>query len=191
MFYDVKDFPFLEEVIKNISVIHQELKNAEVQNPLINSVFNPSDMSLDYYTDHWVADNGFHEKQIGYDIRDGEYATLAIYKKDYPLKQFDSNQLFPKTLELLSSVPGLYYSGFFKMYAGTHLNSHTHTRKHLIFHLLLNDLENGECVIKCGEETRKMKCKGDTLLFDYSYDHESDNNSDTDRLHFIIDFNPF
>lgn len=190
MFYELEDFPCLKKVKENLELIKQDLNTAEQENELIRKILNPTDDSLDYYTDYWVKDNGFHEEQIGYDIREGKYSTLAIYKKDFPIKLFDSSRLFSRTLELIKDIPGVYYVGFFKMFPNTQLGEHTHDRKHLIFHLLLNDLKNGECVLTCGGETRVVKSKGDCLLFDYSYNHGSMNNSDNERLHFIIDFNP-
>ncbi len=72
----------------------------------------------------------------------------------------------------------------------TSLIAHTHTRNHLIFHLLLNDLKNGECVLTCSDETTILKNKGDSALFDYSLLHGSENNSETERIHFIVDFDP-
>ena len=191
MFYDIKDFPILEEITRNYETINQELNAAKYQNELIRNILNPIDNSLDYYTDYWVKDNGFHEEQLGYDIRNGQYSTLAIYKKDFQIKSFDSTKLFSKTLELIKDLPGVHYSGFFKMNPNTKLGSHKHNRKHLIFHLLLEDLKDGDCVLTCGGKSFSVKYRGDSLLFDYSYEHGSVNNSSTERLHFIVDFDPF
>lgn len=190
-FYDIKEYPFLNTFISNIDIIAEELKTASSKNELIHSVLNPTEDIIEHYTNYWVKDNGFHPDQIGYDIRKGEYTTLAIFKKEFSIKHFNAEELFPKTLHLLEKVNGLYYSGFFKMFPQAELGSHVHNRKHLIFHLLLNDLENGECYMTCGDQTRVMKRRGDHVLFDYSVAHESHNASGSSRVNFVVDFNPF
>lgn len=191
MFYDIEDFPALQKIRDQVSVIYDELNKAVEKDPKVKSILHPSHSDLEHYTDYWVKDNGFHEDQTGYDIRKGEYTTIAIYKKDFSIKHFDAQRLFPKTLALLKQVENLHYSAFFKMYPHTKLDAHTHNRSHLIFHLLLNDLENGEFKLRCGDQWKTMKNKGECLVFDYSNEHESANVSDSDRLHFIIDFKPF
>jgi hypothetical protein len=190
-FYNVEDYPFLMNIQRNVDVIINELARAEETNPMIKGILNPMDEALDYYTDYWVKDNGFHLDQLGYDIRNGKYSTLSIFKKDYPNKLFDVDELFPNTTSLLKDVPGLYYCAFFKMYPKTELATHTHNRKHLIFHLLLNDLIDGSCELTCGSESRNVCLKSDSVLFDYSNSHGSVNNASNSRLHFVVDFNPF
>lgn len=190
MFYNPNNYPFLKKFEDNIDVIKAELNAALTMEKKLDSIFYPQISDIDYYTDYWVKDNGFHPDQIGYDIRVGEYSTFAIFKKNFPVKLFDVNVLFPKTIEMLNSVPNLYYSGFFKMSPKTELLPHTHTRSHLIFHLLLENLENGECILSCENETAKLKNAGDSALFNYGKNHGSINTSETDRINFIIDFNP-
>lgn len=190
MFVDINKFPQLKIIQENCSIISQELADAILKDDKVRAILNPIDSDLENYTDYWVKDNGFHEEQMGYDIRKGEYTTMAVFKKNYTIKHFDVNELFPKTMNLLRSIDNIHYSAFFKMYPKTKLDAHTHNRSHLIFHLLLNDLENGDFYLRCGNESKTLKNKGDYMIFDYSNEHESANNSDSERLHFIIDFNP-
>lgn len=191
MFYDIADFPFLIPFVENVDLIHLELINSIKNNEKIKSIMYPDHAGLEHYTDYWVKDNGFHTDQTGIDIRTGGYQPLAIFKKDFPIKHFEVNDLFPKTLDLLTKVPNLNFSAFFKMEAHSTLQAHSHSKKHLIFHLLLHDLKDGSCWLRAGSDTISICKKGEYLIFDYSLEHESKNNSAIDRINFVIDFNPF
>lgn len=192
MFYDVEKFPFLSRFIDNYLDIKNELFHSlsDVQaRKLIEETDTPD--FLETYTSFWVKENGFNEDQIGYDIRQGEYHTLPIFKKDYPVVSFDVNTYFPKTMEMLNHVPNLYFSAFFKMSGKSTLKPHTHNRRHLIFHLLMNDLEEGICEVTVDGNTTVLKQEGDHLLFDYSYEHSTVNHAVNPRYNFVVDFNPF
>lgn len=190
MFYDINKFPALKVIQDNCSVINQELTEAIERDDKVRLIMNPDDIGVEHYTEFWAKENGFHRDQLGYDIRKGEYAAMAIFKKGFPIKHFNVEELFPRTTELLKTVENLEYSAIFKMYPKTKVDSHTHLRSHLIFHLLLNDLENGDYYLRCKDESKRIKSKGDYMIFDYSNEHESENSSDSDRYHLIIDFNP-
>lgn len=192
-FYTTKDFPIFEDIIAQVDLIRGELDNAmkhqEVHQLISSKEGEPK--FLEGYSSYWVNDNGFSKEQIGYDIRDGEYFAMAIFKKGYPIKHLDTEQFFPNTNQLIQRVPNVYFSAFFRMNAHAILNAHTHTRRHLIFHLLTNDLVGGVCTITVNGEDRILSKKGDYVIFDYSLEHETHNDSDSDRYNFIIDFNPF
>jgi hypothetical protein len=187
MFLDLESYPALVALKNNIAVISDEFSTAVGQNREVYSLLNPIDDLLEHHTKAWTKDNGFHQNQIGYDIRSGSYSTLSIFKEGMKIEDFNAVDLFPKTLGLLSAIDGVCYSSFFKLYAHAQLTPHAHSRKHAIFHLLLDDLEDGECVVTVGGEKRSMKYKGDCVLFDYSQEHGSLNTSNTDRINFIVD----
>lgn len=190
MFNNIDNYKGLNLIINNVSKIEKEFLEAIKQDEVVRSIMYPTNSDLEHYTDYWVKDNGFHEDQTGYDIRKGEYSSLAIFKKDFSIKHFDVEKLFPETLLMLRGIEGAHFSGFFKMLPHTKLDAHTHNRSHLIFHLLLNDLKGGNYTLRCGNEIKTLKNKGDSMLFDYSVEHESENSSDSERIHFIIDFKP-
>lgn len=191
MFYSVEEYPFLQEIIAKREVINQEFQNA-MKDKFLYGVVNATDEEfLHHYTNYWARDNGFSKEQIGYDIREGHYHTLPLFKKDFPVKYFDVVAFFPETSKIIQKIPNLHFSGFFKMFGKSKLGMHTHNRRHLIFHILLNDLEDGDCVITVNGETKALRNKGDHMLFDYSYEHGTENFSSTPRLNFIVDFDPF
>lgn len=193
-YYEIEEYPFLKQIIANIDIIGDELKNALKKDKEVQYVVTPKDDDpnyLDGYTNYWVEDNGFTAEQIGYDIREGGYFSMALFKKGYKIKSIDVEKNFPKTIKILQEIPNIYFAAFFKMNAHSVLNSHTHTRRHLIFHLLMNDLENGVCRMTVNGEEKIISKKGDTVLFDYSLEHGTTNESDSDRYNLAIDFNPF
>jgi len=190
MFEDKSHYPFLSILDENIAIVKMELTNAIEKNQLVKSIFYSENNDIDYYTEYWVKDNGFHPEQIGYDIRVGEYTTFPIFKLGFPNKILDIESLFPETLKLIHQIPGVYFSGFFKMSPNSELSPHTHTRKHLIYHILLNDELEGQSYIQCENEKKFLLKKGDTALFNYSKEHSSKNLSKNERINFVVDFLP-
>jgi len=190
MFYDIERFPFLQDFINNAELVFNEWNKALNQSPALHKHIGLH-TDLDAYTDYWVKDNGFHPNQIGYDIREGYYNTFAIFKKGYPIKNYDIPSLFPALSGMLNHIPNMHYAGFFRMEPLSELMPHTHSRKHLIFHVLLNDLENGACKMICNNKEKELRHRGDAVLFDYSASHATINASTTERINFVIDFNPF
>ncbi len=83
MFQQKSSYPFLQKFENNIHIIISELNSALNNEPKLHKILYPDIPDIDYYTDYWVKDNGFHPDQIGYDIRVGEYSTFAIFKKDF------------------------------------------------------------------------------------------------------------
>jgi len=190
MFLNVEDYNFLNEAKSRTDEIAAELKQSLKLARVREILFPQDNKSIDYYTEFWAKDNGFHPEQIGHDIRKGDYKTLTLFKQNYPNKLLLVEEIFPLTFSLLKSVPGLHFAAFFRMGPKSALTPHKHSRQHLIFHLLLHDLENGNSYIRCNNEEKCLSKKGDTALFDYSLLHSSENLCDSDRLNFIIDFNP-
>lgn len=195
MYYNPSHYPFLSS-IRGIedNVLNEFLVSAELNSKIKEILDADKSGYVDHYVEWWSRDNGFHKDQTGIEIRENEkdvYQFVAIWKKDFSIKHFDAETLFPKTLAAVKSVPNVFFGGIAISPPNAVLGEHAHTRKHLIFHLLLNDLEGGTYDITVNGETRSMSKKGDWLLFDYSFSHSSINNSKTTRYGLVIDFNPF
>lgn len=189
MFLNSNKFPYLIAIKENIDIISSEFYEA-LKNEEIRKILYQSEDNIDYYSAHWTRDNGFHPEQIGYDIREGDYSTLALYKKGFPIKTIEIEKYFPNTINLVKQIPNLHLLSIFRMAPNTKLLEHVHTRSHLIFHLLLNNLENGSCALTCGNETIYLTNKGDTALFNYSLPHSTFNNCSSERFNLVIDFEP-
>lgn len=189
MFLDVSRYPFLQRISENASVISAELSRAMASRQQVRDVLGVG-MAMDYPSNQWTWDNGINTAAIGYDLRDGGYSMLTVYKRDYVITAMDTQADFRETLELLRGVDGLHYAAFAAMSPGAHLGLHTHSRRHLIYHLLLNDLAGGGCEMTCDGHRRVLKNKGDTALFDYSLPHETFSHADNTRINLMIDFEP-
>lgn len=187
MFLDASIYPFLQRISGNASVISAELSRAMANRQQVRDVLGVS-MAMDYPSNQWTWDNGINTAAIGYDLRDGNYSMLTLFKPGHALAEVEA--AFSETLQLLAAVPGLHYAALSAMGPRAHLGLHSHSRRHFIYHLLLNDLAGGGCVMTCGDHARTLKSKGDTVLFDYSLPHESRSLSDDTRINLMIDFLP-
>ena len=60
----------------------------------------------------WIKEGGFHQQQIGYDSRDGQWQTFSLFKADEPELSETISAFLPKTIELfeLSQVYILLHS---------------------------------------------------------------------------------
>lgn len=192
MFYKITTFPFLENFIDNSEVILNELLDCPQKFPFVNrwKFFNGS-QGIHEIFDLWVKEGGFHSKDIGYDLRENSaaYASLPIYKKYHIPYNNAMKNIFPKTYRLLQEVPCINFASFLQLQSCSHIKSHSHILENLIFHVTLWDVGEG-CSITCNGETRPMSFRGDYVIFDYSYEHSSINNSFKNRLNLAIDFTP-
>jgi hypothetical protein len=184
VFIESSNYAFLTNIKNNVSRIKAEFEAAIAQ------TINIPKHSVDHYSDYWVKDNGFHPEQIGHDIREGAYSTLAIFKAGFQIKNFDVQSCFPETLRLLRDVHRLQYAAFFVMAPGARLERHKHSRSHLIYHVLLNDLLGAECEVQCGSEIKHLRYSGDDVLFNYSLPHETFNHASNTRVNLVVDFIP-
>lgn len=191
MFYKIDQYPFLIQFGINMHKINAEFSNAIKKDAVLHSIFQSH--ALEKYTDNWVKDNGFHVNQIGYDLRDseGSYTAIAVYKKGFTINEYDVPALFPTITALLQNVPNVHYAAFVRMSPQSILKKHIHTRRHLVFHILLTELQHGACRMICGDDERSIRHIGDTVLFDYSIEHGTINEASNERINFVIDFNPF
>jgi hypothetical protein len=188
MFERIENYPYLKTVHDNLGVINGEFRAFLSANHIS---LDDNDMG-DHYSGWWSRDNGLSREQVGYNIKtSGAYSSISIFKKGYPIKTFDANKCFGKSIQIINEIPNVHYAGFFTMTPGTSLDTHTHTRRHLIYHLLLDDLRDGECHLTCQNESKYISNKGDEVLFDYSLPHGSTNRSSSNRSDFVVDFKPW
>lgn len=189
MFMDVSEYPFLMPIAEHVAVINDELRRAMASHQHVRDILGV-EMAMDFPSNQWTWDNGINTDSIGYDLRDGSYSMLAFYKKDHVITGMDAPAIFSETLKLLAGVKGLHYAAFTALNPGAHLGLHTHSRRHFIFHLLLNDLVGGGCKMVCDGHVRMLKKAGDTALFDYSMPHESRSCASNTRINLMVDFMP-
>lgn len=140
--------------------------------------------------ENWIKEGGFHQDQIGYDSRDGEWLTFPLWKANEPDLSEDISQFLPKTIQILKLIPGLHFAAFFKQSPQSTVKPHKHLLRHQIVHFLLNDLENGQAWIDVNGQKKFLRKKGDCIGFDYTYMHSSCNESASDRINLVLDFIP-
>lgn len=186
MFYDIKEFPFLEAILRDTDKLAAELE-AKMKLPFMENFFATTLPDLNSHTEHWIRENGLEASQSGYDARDGSWASFPLYKKGFPIKWYDVHDSFPETIARIERVPSVNFAAFFKITPGSGTLEHAHNESNLIFHLCLSDV-GGESVITCNGEQKIIRQKGDWCIFDYSLPHSSFNSGSKDRINLIIDF---
>lgn len=187
MFVEVEHYPFLQRIVAGAGDVCAEVAVALAASSAVSSVLGAR-MTLDYPSNQWTWDNGINTAAIGYDLREGSYSMLTLCKPGHVLA--DVERHFPRTLALLAGVPGLHFAAFSALEPGAHLGLHAHSRRHLIFHMLLNDLEGGDCEIICDGHVKRLARAGDTALFDYSLPHETFSHAGNVRINLMVDFTP-
>lgn len=188
MFYDISEFPFLEKILKNADAIANEFGQKK-DDPLLQNLMHDTTPIHNRHIEYWAKDGGFHVDQIGYDVGYGNAMPFVLFKKGFPIKQYDPHQMLPYTMEQILTVPGINFSAFFRLPPAGGTNEHVHIPKNLIFHLCLFDMV-GESVMRCDGQEKIMKARGDYAIFDYTKPHSSFNYGQTSRLNLVIDFTP-
>ena len=189
MFISTDKFPFLAQVAIQAETIYNELRNA-LQHDADARKAMKEQMFMDFPSNQWAWESGINRENVGYDLRDGNFSMLAIYKKNDNVAIVDRSDLFPKTMSLLSSFENPYYIAFSFLHPGSHLKPHAHIRSHYVYHVLLQDLQDGDCEMICGNEKKYLKKAGDHLLFDYSLMHETFHRASNLRVNLMVDFLP-
>lgn len=189
MFISTDKFPFLAQVASNAETIYEELKNALLHEADVRRAME-GQMVMDFPSNQWAWESGINQERVGYDLRDGNFSMLAIYKKKDNCITIDRSDLFPKTMSMLSSIENPHYIAFSFLHPGTHLKPHAHIRSHYVYHLLLQDLQDGHCEMICGNEKKHLRRAGDDLLFDYSQMHETFHRASNLRINLMVDFLP-
>lgn len=188
MFSDITKHPVLATLADSVAIIADEFERAVQACPDVRDVLC-LDMVMDRPSNEWAWENGINREVVGYDLREGSFSMLAIYKPDSSVPS-RIKDLFPQTLHLLGRLERKYYAAFTVLKAGSHIRRHSHTRRHLVYHLLLNDLEGAPCEMVCGDEVRCLRYRGDAVLFDYSLPHETSLHATNARVNMMVDFLP-
>ena len=195
-FIDCSKIEFVGMIRENIDDIRKEINNNSPENMMVKSYLGfesswtakvAGDIDISKVVEDWIAEGGFHEKQIGYDSRDGEWKTLPLWKSNDNYISKITEKYYPKTYELLKKIPNLHFAAIFKQPPGCKIKKHRHSIPHMIFHFLLNDLKDGDAEIKVDNQRKFLKFKGDCIAFDYTHNHSSQNNSKVDRINLVLD----
>lgn len=189
MFIEHSEFNFLNIIINNIDIISEEFEAAS-KTEFLSAFLNEKNPTIYNHVEYWIRDNKFHPDNIGYEVRDGVWASFPLYKIGFPINWYNPKEYFPRTLALLKATPALNYASFMRLDAGSLVTPHKHLMKNYIFHVLINDLD-GECEFSVENSRKSLKKKGDALLFDYSKEHSSVNKSSKSRITFTVDFDPY
>ena len=195
-FKEPESLSFYSSVINKIETISNEFMNDSFELSLLkirvgyertwhNTITEVDDLPPPI--ERWIIEGGFHEQQIGYDSRDGEWNTFPLYKKDDPQLSEAISKFMPKTITLLKQIPNLHFAAIFKQPPLASVKPHAHSIKHHICHFLLADLVSGSAWIQVNEVRKHLKKKGDCIVFDYSQIHSSSNESDSDRINLVLD----
>lgn len=186
MFYDIKKFPFLKELVDNVDLFADEFSRQKEQ-AFISDFLNAPLPELNSHSQYWIKENGIDSSQIGYDARDGSWSSFPLYKKGFPIKWYNVEETFPLIHQRIKNVPKLNFSAFFRLAPDSGTKEHQHTASNFIFHLCLFDVD-GESVLTCDGKEKVIRKKGDYALFDYAKPHSSFNFGKTDRINLIVDF---
>jgi aspartyl/asparaginyl beta-hydroxylase len=186
MFYDIKDFPFLQEILNEVkSIVYEFEKNKSLdllQDFILNEYPEISSHIL-----HYAVDQKISKEDLGYDFRNESWGAFPIYKDGFGIKWYSVKDIFPVALSNALKTPNPYFSAFLKLAKKKSIKAHKHAGKHLIFHVCLNNLD-GYSEIYCGDEKRVLKNIGDWVIFDTFTSHHSCNFSNTDRINFVVEF---
>lgn len=190
MFSDISGIPFLKPLIDNQKTVFSEYETAKQSEPVFNHFLNTSNPDFTNHIKFWLQENNIDVEQTGYDLRTGVWGAFPLYKKGFPINWLNMKTLFPYLNHFFEKNKEIEFACFMRLEAGQSIATHSHSRQHLIFHLLMNDLNNKGCEFTCGTEKKTLLNKGDVLMFDYSQPHSSYNSSDMDRIDLVIDFKP-
>ena len=196
MFFSIKDFTFLQPIVDNAEKLYAELRDNEEkerQSHLDSAHFDKSEEEVGIFIHEvfqdWVFEGGFHREQIGYDSRGGRFATLPVFKVNKPEYNEKMRRAFPFLYSFIDQIPNVNFVSFLNLHSGARIDSHKHVKKNLICHVLLESVGDG-CTISCNGQTQPVSEAGDYVIFDYSYDHQTYNYTDKNRVNLAIDFTP-
>jgi len=118
--------------------------------------------------------------------QDDRWKTFFLYGYGYKM---DSNcNMCPETTRLVESLPGMLTAFFSVLAPGKHIPPHRGPYKGLLrCHLALIVPEPGDqCWIQVGDQTAHWQ-QGHTLVFDDTYTHQVQNNTDGQRVVLFLD----
>ena len=168
-FLDSADYPFVEILERNASIIR-----AEVERLVPMHRFVPSRHRFVPLGGKEALAKMVYEK--GWDV-------FALYRFG---KVIPGNAaLCPRTTRIIEEVPEILTGGFSKLAPGTHIRPHAGKQDLVRCHLGL--LIPEQCRFRVGGETRRWE-EGRCLLFDNTVEHEAWNDSDRLRIVLVVDF---
>lgn len=188
MFNDIQSYPFLKVIHSKTEIIVKEF-NSQKGKEFMKNFMTAALPEINSHTDYWIKEGGFDETQIGYDARDGSWASFPLFKNGFPIKWYDVDECFPETIKLIRAVPGVNFASFFRLGPNSGAKRHSHLQSNLIFHLCLVDLDN-DSELECNDVKTTFRKQGDHCLFNYSLPHSSFNYASIDRINLVIDFTP-
>jgi hypothetical protein len=188
MFYPIEKYPILKSIQEKNALIVSEF-NSQKEKEFMKNFMTAKLPDLNSHTEYWIKEGGFDETQIGYDARDGSWASFPLFKKGFPIKWYDVEECFPETINLIRAVPGVNFASFFRLGPNSGAKRHSHLPSNLIFHLCLVDLDK-DSELECNNVKTVFRKKGDHCLFNYSLPHSSFNFSNENRINLVIDFTP-
>lgn len=164
-FYDTKDFPFLDILTKNFSVIKGELLDLLAK--------NKENQWLETFPHYVTSDKAKAWKVF----------SFIFFGMKFP----HNAQLCPNTANLIYSIPDIISCDYSFLKPNTHIEAHKgYTRMVLRCHLPLIVPEGHNCHLRVGDETREWE-EGKLMIFDDSFDHEAWNRSEKDRVVLMFD----
>ncbi len=187
MFYRIEQFPYLQKIREHCSLISREFETAVGALPELNDFMQKKLPETYSHIDYWIRETGIDEETVGYDSRKGIWGAFPLFKEGFPIKWYDVNVHFPRSISLVSGVDKVYFSSFMRLGPGSGTAAHAHKLSHLIFHLALFDNPGGS-ELTCGTQTAYFEKQGDYCIFDYSNLHSSQNHGTLDRIHLTVDF---
>ena len=118
------------------------------------------------------------------DIYNKGWDIFGLIHKDYHIKE--NQMLVPNTTEIIKQIPFLYMAGFSILKGETKIYPHNgYTGEVFRCHTGLSCPE--DCFIQIGEHKQYWK-DGEQFVFDDTQLHSAENNSNKDRVVFIVDF---
>ncbi len=188
MFLDPLKIPFLDELISNKELLFSEFENAKKSEQSLSEFLETKDPTFPNHTKYWVLENYLDADQTGYDLRNGLWSAYPLFKKNFPISWYPVEKRFPLLTTLFKKNPAIEFACFMRLESLAETKPHVHSRQHLIFHLLMNDLDNDGCIFTCNGHVKLLRKKGEFLMFDYSLEHSTQNTASVDRINLVIDF---
>lgn len=161
-FFDPANYSFSEIIRSNYPVIEQELSN-----------YLKSHQLQSYFNETMVASKN-------------SWKTISL--KTWNIELYENHQFFPKTLQIINSIPGLVSASFNLLEPKGHIVPHCGDTNGIFrCHLGLSiPAKIPLCGFRVKDEWRSWK-EGELLVFTDANNHEAINLSDNNRYIFLFD----
>ena len=167
-FFDNRQFAWVEDLELNWEKIRQELDQVlEYKDKLPNF----QDISVEQYSI----------------TKDNLWKTYFLY--GYGVKVENNCKMCPETTRLIEKIPGMKTAFFSILYPHKHIPKHRGYYKGVLrYHLgLVVPQQKKDCWISVNNDVRYWE-EGKSLIFDDTYLHEVENNTDEIRVVLFLDF---